>query len=55
VEHEIKVIESIPILDQAAISAVRQWRFTPGRDRNGTPVRVLLQVPLRFMLRAQDE
>lgn len=54
VEDGIKVIESIPILDRAAIDALRKWRFSPGRNRDGTAVRVLLEVPLHFTLRASD-
>lgn len=54
VEHDVRVLESIPILDQAAITAVRRWHFSPGRD-NGVPVRVLLQIPLRFTLQASDD
>ena len=51
VEGDIQVVSSIPMLDQAAIYAVRQWRFSPGRDRNGNPVRVLVSVPMQFTLR----
>jgi protein TonB len=51
VEDDIKVLDSIPMLDQAAIDAVRQWSFTPGRDADGDPVRVQLEVPVRFTLR----
>jgi hypothetical protein len=54
VEHDITIVESIPMLDEAAIDAVRRWRFSPGRNRDGTPVRVLLEVPLRFTLGAED-
>jgi periplasmic protein TonB len=54
VERDIEVIESIPLLDQAAISAVEQWRFSPGRDRDGRPARTLLEVPVRFTLRNPD-
>ena len=54
VENSIKVIKSIPMLDRAAIDAVRKWRFSPGRNRDGTAVRVLLEIPLRFILRASD-
>jgi TonB family protein len=51
VERNIVVVESIPLLDAAAIEALRQWRFEPGRDANHRPVRVLIEVPLRFRLR----
>jgi len=50
VEREIEVVTSIPMLDQAAINAVRRWRFSPARDRDGNPVRVLVSVPLQFTL-----
>lgn len=37
-------------LDARAVQAVRQWRFTPAR-RLGTPVDVLVEVAVEFMLR----
>jgi TonB family protein len=37
-------------LDQRAIDAVRQWRFTPAR-RQGTPVDVAVEVAVEFKLR----
>lgn len=37
-------------LDQRAVDAVRQWRFTPAR-RLGTPVDVLVEVAVEFRLR----
>jgi protein TonB len=37
-------------LDQRAIDAVRQWRFSPAR-RHGTPVDVLVEVAVEFRLR----
>lgn len=37
-------------LDQRAVQAVRQWRFDPAR-RKGTPVDVLVEVAVEFMLR----
>ena len=51
VERDIQVIDSLPMFDQAAIDAVRQWRFSPARDRNGNAVRVVISVPLQFTLR----
>ena len=47
----VRVVQSIPLLDDAAIQAFRQWRFKPGCDQHGAPVRVRLQVPFRFQLR----
>ncbi len=44
---DVRVTRSIPLLDQAAIDAVRQWRFTPTL-LNGEPVSVLVTV--RFTL-----
>ncbi len=37
-------------LDQRAIEAVRQWRFSPAR-RFGTPVEVMVEVAVEFSLR----
>jgi TonB family protein len=37
-------------LDQRAIDAVRQWRFSPAR-RQGTPVDVMVEVAVEFKLR----
>jgi protein TonB len=51
VEDAITVVRSVPTLDEAAIAALRQWRFTPGRDASGNTVRVILEVPIRFQLR----
>ena len=46
---DVRVTRSIPLLDQAAIDAVRQWRFTPTL-LNGEPVSILLTVTVRFTL-----
>lgn len=51
VEPGVKVLQSVPELDRAAIEAVRQWRFQPARGRDGNPVRVILEIPIRFVLR----
>jgi periplasmic protein TonB len=50
VENDVKVLQSIPLLDEAAVNAVRQWRFTPARDHHGSPVQVILGIPIRFVL-----
>lgn len=39
-----------PVLDRAALAAVRRWAFEPGR-RGGEPVAAWVQVPVRFALR----
>ena len=51
IEDDIKVLQSIPLLDQAAIEALRRWRFRPARDHTNQPVRVILEVPVRFVLK----
>jgi len=43
----VTVLRSVPLLDAAAVTAVRQWRYDPPR-LNGTPVAVLLTVTVRF-------
>jgi protein TonB len=50
-ENSIAIVSSIPALDAAAVGAVRQWRFRPGRNSAGQAVRVVLEVPIRFALR----
>ena len=42
---DARVQRSIPLLDDAAVAAVRQWRYTPTL-LNGEPVEVLLTVPV---------
>ena len=44
---DAKVVRSIPLLDQAALDAVRQWEYTPTL-LNGVPVPVLVTVTLNF-------
>ena len=39
-----------PLLNQKAIDAVRQWRFTPA-SRNGVAVDVSVDVSVEFKLR----
>ncbi len=42
-----------PVLDSAALDAVRNWRFTPAR-RAGQAVRAAVQVPIRFRLTGEQ-
>ena len=44
-----EVLRPVPFLDQAALDAVRQWRFTPTR-LNGEPVAVIMTVTVNFTL-----
>jgi protein TonB len=45
----VRVLRSIPLLDQAAITAVEHWRFTPTL-LNGQPVPVVMTVTVQFTL-----
>ncbi len=45
-----RVARSIPLLDQAALDAVRQWKFTPTL-LNGAPVPVVVTMTINFTLR----
>jgi periplasmic protein TonB len=45
----IKVLRSVPLLDNAAITAVQQWRYTPTL-LNGVPVSVLMTITVNFTL-----
>jgi protein TonB len=47
---DARVLRSKPLLDQAALQAVRQWRYTPTR-LNGSPVAVVMTVTVNFQLR----
>ncbi len=46
---DAKVLRSIPLLDQAALDAVRQWEFTP-TYLNGVPVPVIMTATVNFTL-----
>jgi protein TonB len=48
--RDARVLRSIPLLDQAALDAVRQWEYTPSR-LNGVPVPVVMTVTVNFTLR----
>ena len=44
-----RVLRSIPLLDQSAIDAVLQWRFTPAK-RDGVAVPVITTMTVNFRL-----
>jgi protein TonB len=46
---DVRVLRSIPLLDQAAIDAVRQWEYTPTM-LNNVPVPVIMTVTVQFTL-----
>jgi protein TonB len=47
--QDAKILRSIPLLDQAALDAVMQWRFTPTL-LNGQAVPVIMTVTVNFTL-----
>ena len=48
---EARVIRSVPLLDQAALDAVKQWRFTP-TTRNRQPVRTTATISVKLPIEA---
>jgi periplasmic protein TonB len=46
---DLKVLRSVPMLDEAAIAAVRQWVYAP-TVVNGVPVSAMMSVTVRFAL-----
>jgi protein TonB len=48
---ELEIVESsgVKSLDAAALKAVREWRFAPGRE-NGRAKAMRVRVPVRFEL-----
>ena len=44
-----RVLRSLPLLDEAALAAVRQWVYTPTL-LNGVPVPVIMTVTVMFRL-----
>ena len=47
--ESVRVLRSIPLLDQAAVDAVQQWRYTPTL-LNGQAVPVVMTVTVNFTL-----
>ncbi|ATB30250.1 energy transducer TonB [Melittangium boletus] len=46
-----RVLRSVAALDEAALAAVSQWRFSPALGRQGRPVRVIVEIPVQFSLK----
>jgi len=46
---DARIVKSIPPLDDAALAAVRQWRFKPAMA-HGDPVPVWVGIPVKFSL-----
>ena len=44
-----QILRSIPLLDEAAVTAVRQWKFSPTL-LNGVPVSIVMTVTVNFRL-----
>ena len=47
--ERVKVLKSVPLLDAAAIAAVKEWRYTPTL-LNGVPISVLMTITMNFTL-----
>jgi protein TonB len=47
--QQTRVLRSIPMLDEAAVEAVRQWTFTPTLV-DGNPAPVIMTVTVNFTL-----
>jgi periplasmic protein TonB len=46
---QLRVVRSVPLLDQAALDAVRRWKYTPS-SIGGRPVSVLMTITITFNL-----
>ncbi|MCY4505830.1 MAG: energy transducer TonB [Acidobacteria bacterium] len=50
---DVEVLRSEPLLDEAAVAAVRQWRYEPTLVA-GEPVSILMTVTMNFQLRDDE-
>jgi protein TonB len=48
--EDVKIMKSIPMLDNAALEAARMFKFTPGKQRDRL-VKVWMQIPFKFQIR----
>jgi protein TonB len=44
---DARIVQSVPLLDQAALDAVQQWQYEPA-TQNGKPVPVVMRVNVKF-------
>lgn len=51
--RDAKVLRGVPLLDEAALNAIRQWRYLPTM-LNGVPVEVVMTVTVNFVLDGPD-
>ena len=49
--REAKVLRGVPVLDEAALEAVRQWVYTPTL-LDGVPRPVIMTITVRFQIKA---
>ena len=49
VVREARILSGVPLLNQAALDAVKQWRYTPTM-LNNVPVPVIMTVTVQFNL-----
>jgi protein TonB len=47
--RDVKVLRTAPLFDEAAVTAVRQWRFSPTL-LNGEPVPIVMTVTVGFTM-----
>jgi protein TonB len=52
--EDVRVLRSMPLLDRAALDAVRQWQYSP-LLLNGKPERFVLTVVVSFRLSDKTE
>ena len=45
----VRIVQSIPALDQAAVECVKQWQFSPAM-KQGRPVPTIAHVPVAFKI-----
>ena len=50
VVQDVTVLRSVPMLDRAAIDAVKQWRYSPTR-LNGVAIPIVMSVTVTFSIR----